>query len=104
MLALGATSRFDILRRRSTICVVSSTTRRRRPSLRLSGYDYTMAGAYFVTICTHGRDLILDRADLAHAVERTWWSLGKYAAGVRGGSFVVMPNHVHGIEWRRDRF
>jgi len=26
-----------------------------RRSLRLKGYDYTMAGAYFVTICTQDR-------------------------------------------------
>ena len=26
-----------------------------RQSIRLKGYDYTLAGAYFVTICTHKR-------------------------------------------------
>src|SRR5437667_277357 len=28
-------------------------TRPRRPSLRLPGYDYSQAGAYFITACTH---------------------------------------------------
>jgi hypothetical protein len=27
----------------------------RRRSLRLAGYDYSQAGAYFITICTHDR-------------------------------------------------
>ncbi len=31
-----------------------STIHRRR-SLRLKGYDYSVAGAYFVTICTQDR-------------------------------------------------
>ena len=29
--------------------------RHRRRSLRLKGYDYCLEGAYFVTVCTHGR-------------------------------------------------
>jgi REP-associated tyrosine transposase len=27
----------------------------RRRSIRLAGYDYSQAGAYFITICTHDR-------------------------------------------------
>ena len=27
-----------------------------RRSIRLRGYDYVQAGAYFVTICTQGRE------------------------------------------------
>ena len=29
-----------------------------RRSIRLKGYDYTQAGAYFITICTHQRENI----------------------------------------------
>lgn len=29
---------------------------RHRRSIRLHGYDYSQAGAYFVTICTHNRE------------------------------------------------
>jgi len=36
-----------------------SQVRRQRRSLRLKGYDYSQAGAYFVTICTHGRTCML---------------------------------------------
>jgi hypothetical protein len=30
-----------------------------RRSIRLKGYDYTQAGAYFITICTWQRDALL---------------------------------------------
>ena len=30
-----------------------------RRSIRLKGYDYTQAGAYFITICTWQRDSLL---------------------------------------------
>lgn len=30
-----------------------------RRSIRLKGYDYTQAGAYFITICTWQRDFLL---------------------------------------------
>jgi len=29
-----------------------------RRSIRLRGYDYSSAGAYFVTICTQGREYL----------------------------------------------
>ena len=29
-----------------------------RRSIRLHGYDYTQAGAYFVTLCAHGRECL----------------------------------------------
>ncbi len=32
-----------------------SPARLRRRSIRLKGYDYTRAGAYFVTLCTQDR-------------------------------------------------
>jgi len=34
--------------------IVEPSDRRRR-SLRLQGYDYAQAGAYFVTVCTQNR-------------------------------------------------
>ncbi len=30
-----------------------------RKSTRLKGYDYSLNGAYFITICTHNRECIL---------------------------------------------
>ena len=34
---------------------MSTDKRLHRRSIRLSEYDYTQAGAYYVTICTHAR-------------------------------------------------
>lgn len=45
----------------------SSTIHRRR-SLRLKGYDYARAGAYFVTICTQDRACLF--GDVACAAMR----------------------------------
>ncbi len=33
-----------------------------RQSIRLRGWDYTTAGAYFITICTYQRENLFDEA------------------------------------------
>ena len=82
----------------------SSTVRRRR-SLRLGGYDYSTAGAYFVTICTQDRACLF--GDVAAAamhlneagrmVAGLWDDLAVRFSGVDIDQVVVMPNHLHGI-------
>ena len=70
-----------------------------RRSIRLPAYDYGDPGAYFVTICTHERQCLLEDPRRIDAV-RTAWTRG--ACGGRRPpdyEFVVMPNHVHGIIW-----
>src|SRR5438270_7473248 len=44
-----------ILRERNRVCNRQNclNLRRRRVRLRLSGFDYSQPGAYFVTLCTH---------------------------------------------------
>lgn len=76
-----------------------------RRSIRLRGYDYAQAGAYFVTICTAGRACILgeivdDQIALSPAgeiVARVWDGLPTHYPFLELDEFVVMPNHVHGI-------
>jgi len=76
-----------------------------RRSIRLKGYDYSQAGAYFVTIVTQGRAPLLGEvvggvARLSPAGEMVakWWDeLENKFPGVELGAFVVMPNHIHGI-------
>ena len=76
-----------------------------RRSPRLVGYDYRQAGAYFVTVCTWGREPLLGEVvggemqlDAAgHAVQRAWETLPRRFPGVDLDAFVVMPNHVHGV-------
>jgi hypothetical protein len=40
---------------KNQILIVEADQHPNRLSLRLKGYDYAQAGAYFVTICTQGR-------------------------------------------------
>jgi putative transposase len=76
----------------------------RRP-LRLPHYDYSTAGFYFLTICTHGRECLFGEVigEARHlnaageVVAATWNSLpGRFPTIVIDVS-IVMPNHFHGI-------
>lgn len=73
-----------------------------RRSIRLPGYDYASAGAYFVTICAYQRKLLFEDAFLAAILEEEWRSLPGRFIGIRPDAFVVMPNHVHFIVWLGD--
>ena len=68
-----------------------------RRSIRLTEYDYTTAGYYFVTICTHEREIVLDNPSTLAVVEETWSALPERFPSVELDEFVVMPNHIHGI-------
>jgi REP element-mobilizing transposase RayT len=76
-----------------------------RRSIRLRDYDYASAGAYFVTICTQGRECLFGGIDgetmvfneAGHMVETVWRGLPDRFPGVDLDTFVVMPNHVHFI-------
>src|SRR5258708_3870279 len=76
-----------------------------RRSIRLPGYDYSQAGAYYVTIVTQGRECLF--GDVANGemqlnatgkiVRWEWERLAQRFKFVELGAFVVMPNHIHGI-------
>ena len=76
-----------------------------RRSIRLKGYDYSQAGAYFVTICTQNREClfgeILDGEmalnDAGRMIKTIWHELPEHYPGVGIDAFQVMPNHMHGI-------
>ena len=77
---------------------------RRRP-LRLPGFDYSREGAYFVTICTWNRECLLGDVmkgkmrlnELGRVVHTVWDGLSDRFPTIELVSFIVMPNHVHGI-------
>jgi REP element-mobilizing transposase RayT len=79
--------------------------RHHRRSIRLKGYDYALAGAYFVTISTQDRggvfgDVVAGVMRLNEAgrmVSTEWNTLPAWFPGVDLDAFVVMPNHIHGI-------
>lgn len=84
---------------------------RHRRSVRLRGFDYRSAGAYFVTICAYQREhifreikhgeMVLNEAGRIVAYE--WVKTTDLRPYVDIDEFVVMPNHFHGILWVLDR-
>lgn len=77
----------------------------RRRSIRLKDYDYSQSGAYFITICTHNKEIlfgeILDGEmqlnEWGNVVEDCWDEVPRHFKNVELDAFIVMPNHVHGI-------
>ena len=80
-----------------------------RRSIRLKGYDYTQAGAYFVTIVTHDRECLFGEVvdgqmrlnPFGEIVREEWFRTAVVRPYVMlaPDEFVVMPNHIHGIIW-----
>jgi len=68
-----------------------------RRSLRLQAFDYSQAGAYSITICTHNRELLLHDETLKERVLSAWQDLVTRFPSIALDEFVIMPNHVHGI-------
>jgi len=71
--------------------------RHHRRSIRLRGYDYGQPGAYFVTIVTHGRELLFEDPLYRSVVETNWRRIPQRSPTVELDEWVVMPNHLHGI-------
>jgi REP element-mobilizing transposase RayT len=76
-----------------------------RRSIRLQGYDYAQAGAYFVTMVMQNRECLFghvaeDQMRLNAAGEMAaavWAGLAERFPFAELDEFVIMPNHVHGI-------
>ncbi|MEW5701702.1 MAG: transposase [Candidatus Zixiibacteriota bacterium] len=76
-----------------------------RRSVRLRGYDYTRAGAYFLTICTEDRAMSLGIVGndsvvlntLGQVVADSWLWLARQYDYVELDEWIIMPNHLHGI-------
>lgn len=76
-----------------------------RKSIRLKGFDYSQPGHYFITICTHQRThLFGDVRDgkmvlnaMGAVADECWRAIPEHYPNVRVDSYVIMPNHVHGV-------
>lgn len=76
-----------------------------RRSIRLKGYDYSRAGAYDVTICTHQRLALLGKVinaeaqlnEIGELVRDHWLKAESHSDGVELDMYIIMPNHLHGI-------
>jgi len=74
-------------------------TKHHRRSIRLKGYDYHNAGAYFVTICTKNRECVLDDPIVNAIIHDVWYALPSWFPTIELDEFVVMPNHTHFVVW-----
>jgi REP element-mobilizing transposase RayT len=76
----------------------------RKPN-RLKNYDYSQNGYYFVTVCTYGRqgwfgnisNGMMELNRNGGIVENQWQWLAKQYPYVELDTYVIMPNHFHGI-------
>ena len=74
-------------------------------SARLKDWDYSSAGAYFITICTRDRihffgEIVNGKmayTPLGILAETLWHEIKQHTKNIELGEFVVMPNHIHGI-------
>ncbi len=76
-----------------------------RKSIRLKEYDYSQAGAYYVTIVTYQRDCLFGDVinkemvlnGFGKIADECWCAIPEHFPNVELGEYVVMTNHVHGI-------
>ena len=80
-----------------------------RKSNRLKDYDYSTEGAYFVTVCTKGKEKLLCNivgeglralpkvklTDIGKTVEESIAYINSAYAAVKVDKHVIMPNHIH---------
>lgn len=72
---------------------------------RLSDWDYSREGMYYVTICTKDRSCCLgeikdDRvylSEIGKIIFDEWLKTPKLRPNVFLDDFIIMPNHIHGI-------
>ena len=82
----------------------------RRKQVRLSCYDYSSPGAYFITICTHEKRCILSDitvgaihespaevrlTEIGRCVQNVLEMLPVLYPNLTVDKYVIMPNHIH---------
>jgi putative transposase len=77
--------------------MVDKYYREPRKRMRLEGYDYSQEGAFYLTVCTKNRDLLLWYDPVIQMLEKYWFKISDKFAGIELDEFVIMPNHIHGI-------
>ncbi len=76
-----------------------------RRSIRLRGYDYSQAAAYFVTVCAQDHrclfgDIVKGEMmpnECGRVAAEGWGWLPRQYGWVELDAWTVMPNHLHGI-------
>jgi putative transposase len=76
-----------------------------RRSIRLKDYDYSQAGAYFVTICSWEKECLFGAIkdgemlfnEFGDIVMKCWEAIPNHFPHIKTDEFIIMPNHIHGI-------
>ena len=84
---------------------------KQKKQYRLSAYDYSQEGGYFVTICTKDKQIYFgDVVDgcmklsrIGEIAKQFWLQIPIHFKSVVLDEFVIMPNHIHGIILITDR-
>lgn len=76
-----------------------------RRSIRLKDYDYSRAGAYFVTILVRDREHLLGEvangavqlSKIGEIADESWREIPEHFSDVECDAYAIMPNHIHGV-------
>lgn len=76
-----------------------------RQSIRLQGYDYARAGAYFITVVAHDRTCLFGEIvngemrvnECGKMAQQCWLDIPNHFPQTQLDEFVIMPDHIHGI-------
>ena len=78
---------------------------RDRKHIRLTDWDYSSEGIYFITICCRDKQSFFGKIidnDMIHSeigliASRYWKEIPDHFPHVKLDEFTIMPNHIHGI-------
>lgn len=89
----------------SILLLTGKMKNKNRRSPRLSKWDYSSSGKYFITICTDNSyhffgnitNGIMHLSEIGKVVHKYWLEIPDHFLHVQLDEFVIMPNHLHGI-------
>jgi len=74
-------------------------------SKRYQGYDYSLPGKYFVTICTKNKTTYFGKIENGEMIlsesgkiaKNFWLEIPNHFPSIKLDEFIIMPDHMHGI-------
>lgn len=78
---------------------------RNRKHIRLTDWDYSSEGIYFITICCRDRQSFFGKikdnemihSEIGLIASRYWLEIPDHFPHVKLDEFAIMPNHIHGV-------
>lgn len=79
---------------------------------RLSSYDYSQPGAYFITICVKNRERVFGEIkngkmilnEMGEITKKCWMEIPLHFPHILLDEYIIMPDHIHGILMINDEF